>query len=105
MTAKEGALLYSSGRLEKPVVLRLMRRRLERGHPTLPLDTVDIRIERARGFTARVLELDKVTVTYHPRPLLLRYFSDPLEESCVIKHAPPYRLFVWPLTFGPPVKW
>ena len=102
--AKEGALLYSAGRLEVPEVKRLMRRALQRGHPALTISPDDIYVGSSDDNQARFMQLDKVSVRYRPQRFLLRYFQNSLEESCVIKHAPPYG-YPGVLSFGPPVAW
>ena len=106
MIAKEGAFLYSSGRLPNSAVQRVMSRRARRGYPRLPLRSQDIYIGRDYGVVTNLLELDmkldRVSVTYRPTQILLRYFSKAMEETCIIKHAahygPPLQKFL-----GPPV--
>jgi len=102
--AKEGAFLYSAGRLEIPEVKRLIQRALKRGRPSLTISLNDIYVGSSDDNQAAFMKLDKVSVRYRPQQFLLRYFRKSLEESCVIKHAPPYG---WPgtLSFGPPVPW
>ena len=101
---KEGALLYSAGRLEIPEVERLMQRALQRGRPALNIPLDDIYVGPSDDNQAAFMKLDKVSVRYRPRQFLLRYFKNSLEESCVIKHAPPYG-YPGVLSFGPPVAW
>ncbi len=102
MAAKEGAFLYSSGRLKKQEVEHRVQKTLKKGFPAL--DHCQIIIQRRSGATAALCELEEIHVRYRPSRSLLRYFANPLEETCVIKHAPRYRS-VWPVRFGPPVKW
>ena len=101
---KEGALLYSAGRLEIPEVKRLMQRALQRGRPSLTISLDDIYVGSSDDNQAAFMKLDKVSVRYRPRQFLLRCFQSSLEESCVIKHAPPYG-HPGVLGFGPPVAW
>jgi hypothetical protein len=101
---KEGALLYSAGRLEIPEVKRLMQRALQRGRPALTIPLDDIFVGPSDDNQAAFMQLDKVSVRYRPRQFLLRYFANSLEESCVIKHAPSYG-HPGVLGFGPPVAW
>ena len=101
---KEGALLYSAGRLQIPEVKRLMQRALERGRPALTVSVNDIYVGSSNDNQAAFMKLDKVSVRYRPRQFLLRYFQKSVEESCVIKHAPPYG-HPGVLSFGPPVAW
>jgi len=101
---KEGALLYSAGRLEIPEVKRLMLRALQRGRPSLTLALNDIYVGSSDDSQAAFMKLDKVSVRYRPQQFLLRYFQNSLEESCVIKHAPPYG-YPGVLGYGPPVDW
>lgn len=105
LAAREGAFLYSSGRLNKNDVKHQVQRTLVRGFPSIRLAEKDIVIQRVPGLNALLLELDQVTIRYRLPQHMRIFFTLPLEESCVIKHASPYRLAEWPLTFGPPVKW
>jgi hypothetical protein len=101
---KEGALLYSAGRLEIPEVKRLMQRSLSRCRPALTISTNDIYVGSSEDNQASFMKLDKVSVRYRPQTYLLRYFQNTLEESCVIKHAPAYG-YPGVLSYGPPVLW
>jgi hypothetical protein len=102
MTVREGALLYSSGRMTKSEVKQVMQAALLRGHPGIfiPLDKIDV--GHAVGRWANTYRLDRIHVEYHPDLFPLSEFSHLMEEQCVIKHAPPYQT---PFHSGQPVSW
>ena len=106
IAAKQGAFLYSTGRIPKPQVRLIIQRELLRSHPSLRVSVRDIDIGPLEGFQGRLHKLDRVRVRYVPSERLLRFFSRsrPLEESCVIKHAPGYWKF-FGAQVGPPVPW
>jgi hypothetical protein len=105
LAVHEGALLYSSGRMEIPEVKRRMQLTLRRGHPALDVPADQIYIGRSDAGQARRFQLDRISVTYHPGEPILRFFQiKTMEESCTIKHAPPYGGTFW-FKYGPPVDW
>ena len=102
--AKLGAFLYSSGRVEKPQVQRLVQRALERGVPSLAVSLDNIDVGRSDDTQAHLFKLDKVAVRYQPPEGIGRYFMGLMEESCTIKHAPPY-FGELGIGVNPPVNW
>ena len=102
--AKEGARLYSSGRIEIPQVKRLVQRALLRGSPPLRVPLQDIRVGSSRDSQEKFMQLDKVIIRYKPKQIWLKVLRSTMEESCVIKHAPPYG-YPGVLGYGPPVRW
>lgn len=92
MAARQGALLYSSGRVTEEEVLERLRRFLTSGFPALDGRRAEIWVGKCGGFHGLLYELDRVKVRYKN-----------MEESCVMKHAAPYGLRQ-PL-YGPPVSW
>lgn len=103
---REAAWLYSSGRMEKEDVRRYAQRALREGFPPIQLPDQNIRIGRAEGPQTTMFHLDHISLTYVPPAgsWLRRFFKQPLEESCVIKHAPAYWTFTL-VESGPPVPW
>jgi hypothetical protein len=105
LAVHEGALLYSSGRMRIPEVKHRIKQTLERGHPALRIPEDQIYIGQSSDKQARLFQLDRITITYHPSQLILRFFRiQTMEESCTIKHAPPYGGTFW-FKYGPPVEW
>jgi hypothetical protein len=101
---KEGALLYSSGRIGIPQVKQLMQRAFSRGRPKLTVSLDDLYVGSSGDSQEGFLKLDKVSVRYKPQQILLRHFTNTMEESCVIKHAPQYG-YPGSVAYGPPVPW
>jgi hypothetical protein len=113
MVVREGALLYSSGRIPKESVKQLMHKALLRGHPGLNIPPNQIHIEHSPDSHAEMYQLDRIAITYYPTRPILFFNVQKLEETCTIKHAPAY----WTtseiesgdipstIKFGPPVKW
>jgi hypothetical protein len=102
---KEGARLYSSGRVESPEVKQLMQRAFRRGRPSLTVSLADLYVGSSGDSQEGFMKLDKVSVRYAPKQILLRHFTHTMEESCVIKHAPQYGYAGTPAGYGPPVPW
>jgi hypothetical protein len=92
---REGAFLYSSGRLTAEETRAAIQESLRKGFPALTVSTDGISIGRCRGFQATLFRLEEVRVVYKN-----------MEETCVIKHAPAYWQTVIPgANLGPPVSW
>jgi len=103
---REAAFLYSSGRMERAEVQQWMRRDFLVGSPSLKIPWVDLEVGSSGDSEQTFMQLDRVRVRFHPTSLLLRYFQNTMEESCVIKHAPKYGDPGVPfLSYGPPVHW
>lgn len=103
---REAAWLYSSGRMEKADVRRYVQDALQKGYPPIQIPDENIVLGRAHGSQSTMFQLDEVRISYVPpkSSWLRRYFTKPLEESCVIKHAPAYWTFTL-IQSGPPVPW
>lgn len=98
LAAREAALLYSSGRVSSAQTKNLVRQALRRGFPSLDVPLNDIFVGRRNGFQARLFQFDEARVRF-------RKFKT-MEESCVIKHAPPYGAAGIPgVNYGPPFAW
>lgn len=104
MAAREGALLYSSGRFARAVVRRKVRAYLEKGPLALEGQRLSIDVGRWKGKQAKLFQLDEIKVSYKPSSWLQRYFEETMEEKCVIKHAPHYGA-PYQTLYGPPVPW
>lgn len=104
IAAREGAMLYSSGRQTKLEVDLRIRAYLEQGSLALPDSHLAITIGRFPGAQAHLFFLDEVKIQFTPTSWLQRYFSQTMEEKCVIKHAPSYGVPYQPL-YGPPEPW
>lgn len=103
---REGALLYSSGRIEAGEVASMMRQSFLHSYPALNVPLQQITVGRSHDSQARNYQLDEVRVTYSPTLLMTRFKFVKLEESCVIKHAPSYRVLWMPIfPSDPPVPW
>ena len=112
MVVREGALLYSSGRMNVSDVKVTMRNAWVNGHPSLVVSDSDIFV--GRNDDRKIFELDRVSVAYKPAQTVLnlvrtvlRLPVQQMEESCVIKHAPPYWgiLGINLTNLGPPISW
>jgi len=103
---REAAWLYSSGRVDPEEVKRLIITSARQGHPMLSLSGGDIFLGRSEDSEAANFELDEIRIVYLPTILMKRFSFQTIQEKCVIKHAPPYRLAAFPLlNSGPPVSW
>ena len=92
---REGAFLYSSGRLTADETRAEIQESLRKGFPAVNVSADHISIGRRQGFQATLFRLDEVRVVYKN-----------MEETCVIKHAPSYWQTVIPgANLGPPVSW
>jgi hypothetical protein len=107
MGCREAALLYSSGRLTAPEVNVIVRQSLAKGRPGLDSRCIVIRLGRASGWQAVFYNLDEVSVTFTGTLLIHRFTKKkPMEETCVIKHAPAYGVSgLVGLQVRPPVPW
>ena len=106
LAAKQGALLYSSGRFEKANVEQHMRRYLMSGPPYIQSEALKIDIARESNWYGFYYQLDRVTVQYQP-PVLWAHWLGKLgeiKESCVVRHAPAYSYAFQPF-YGPAVAW
>jgi hypothetical protein len=108
LAAREGALLYSSGRFPAAAVKNRLRHRLALGSPAVSLRTENIVVQKKTGFHGWAYELDEVIIRF-PIPRFWRRtfkFKD-MEELCVIKHAPVYgaSLLRGGIPYGRPVDW
>ena len=107
LAAREGALLYSSGRMTVEEVQEHIRGFLRNGSPVMDVKRLEfVSMGPCPGWRAKVLELDQITLRYSSPSPWYRYLGiDPtLEETCIIKHAshygPPLQKF-----FGPPLPY
>ncbi len=92
LAAKEGALLYSSGRWKKHEVEARMRDFLAAGSPPLNPAGIRVSVGRASVRDAWLFELDESAAAYTP-PGGWHYLlgADPtISEKFVVKHAPHY---------------
>jgi len=105
MVVREGAFLYSSGRIPKDKVISVMHLAFQKGHPGLNIPTSNIYVGQSSDSQAFRYQLDRIAVKYHPTQPILRLFPQDMEESCTIKHAPSYWEIMSVLKSGPPVKW
>jgi hypothetical protein len=113
IAAREGMLLYSSGRFTEDEVRGQLLLFLKTGTPQLIQERVAIRMGNAKdqpasrinALQAQFIGLDYITVRYTSQSLWLsRLGLDPiLEESCYVKHANGYGPSIPPL-WGPPVR-
>lgn len=92
LAAWQGAELYSSGCLAKPVVERRLMNFLVNGRPKLDPQGVRIHMGRLTTPVGLTFQLDEIKVSYTPRRPWHRLLGLPrtLEETCTIKHAPHY---------------
>jgi hypothetical protein len=106
MAARQGAMLYSSGRFRADEVENLMRHFLANGFPSLEPSRMDLAAGRSGGFHGVLFQLDRVHVRYTIQSRWVRALglNPTMEETCVIKHAAPYGL-AWQPFYGPPVSW
>ena len=104
IAAREGAMLYSSGRFNRGVVRRKVCAYLERGSLALEDRRLKVEVGRWQGKQAKLFQLDEVKVSYLPHSWLPRFFEQTMEEKCVIKHAPHYGA-PYQTRYGPPVSW
>jgi len=106
LAAKQGALLYSSGRFEKSHVEQHMRRYLISGPPYIQPDQVKIEIKREMTLIGINSQLDRITVHYQPPAGGPRWLGPlgEIRESCVVRHAPTYAYPYQPF-YGPAVSW
>jgi hypothetical protein len=103
---RQGALLYSSGRITSEETRQRMRRALLEQYPHLDVPLSSIQVGRSHDSEAFRFQLDEIKIRYRPTTLMRYFMRGPLEERCVIKHAPPYRQALFPLiNSGPPVTW
>lgn len=108
LAAREGALLYSSARMNRQEVQQHLLRNLRHGSPALRLQDEDVKVGQASGFQARLWELDEVRVRYGIPLLWKRWLKmQDMEEVCVIKHSPAYGPVGAPIGvhYGRPVGW
>ncbi len=92
LAAKEGALLYSSGRLTRAEVESQMRQFLLTGSPALHPRGIQVSVGPRPGMVAWASELDESVASYTPQAgwhYLLGAKAN-LSEKFVIKHAPHY---------------
>lgn len=102
---RQAALLYSSGQYERTDVEAHVRLAMTRGWPHLDAGRIQVIVERQPGQAGRFYRLDQIRVVYWPDRVLGRYFTEPMEEKCVIKHAPVYEPSLMGLGPGPAVPW
>jgi hypothetical protein len=106
VSVREGALLYSSGRITADETRALMQNSLRKGSPSLIVPDKDIYVGRHSGFQARLFRLDEVRLVYHPTLLMNVWRFKDMQETCVIKHAPSYWQTEIPgANMGPPIPW
>lgn len=108
LAAREGALLYSSGRMTPSEVQGRLVLNLSNGCPSIQVKREDVKVGKKDGFQARIWELDEIRIRYSIPVLWKRWLrmSD-LEELCVIKHSPAYGPIGAPIGihYGRPVDW
>lgn len=103
---REGAFLYSSGRLTADETRAEMRESLLKGFPALQVPDSNIYIGRREGVQARLFRLDEIRIAYPSSTYMKAFHLNDMEEKCVIKHAPAYWQTVIPgANLGPPVAW
>lgn len=107
LAVRQGALLYSSGRMAAEQVEAEMKQGLAAGSPSISSDQVTITVGRSHDAQARRFELDAVTIRFHPTPLMQRFKFKERSEICVIKHSPAYGPLGSPvgIPYGRPVDW
>ena len=97
---KEGALLYSAGRLEIPEVKRLMRRALQRGRPSLDVPLDDIFVGSSDDNQAAFMKLDKVSVRYRPATISFavfrKFIGGIMRDQTCSAVWPSWRARFWP---------
>ena len=106
LACKEGALLYSSGRVKAPEAEHCVRDFLATGAPPIDTSGIEISIGREGGVAGTYYQLDRVVVRYRPPSGWNRLlnFNEPMEEICIVRHAPSYGVPYQHL-YGPPVGW
>ena len=104
IAAREGAMLYSSGRFNKEETRVQIQSYLEKGTFALEDQRIQIDVGPWQGPQAKLFQLDEVRVRYVPSSWLRDFFKQTLEEKCVIKHAPHYGPPFQTL-YGPPELW
>ena len=103
---REGAFLYSSGRLTAEETRAEIQESLRKGFPALTISADRIHIGRRQGFQATMFRLDEIRVVYPASSSMKAFRLKDMEEICVIKHAPSYWQTVVPgANLGPPVSW
>jgi hypothetical protein len=106
LAAKQGALLYSSGHVQRAVAEQEMRRFLTSGSPVLDPGGIAVSIHSRSGIQSWWFELDEVFAEYTaPKgwyPLL--GLDSRIRETCVIKNAAHYWLS-GPFPGGPAVPY
>lgn len=103
---REGAFLYSSGRLTADETRAEIKESLRKGFPALEITDDGISIGRRHGWQAGLYRFDEVRVVYPASSVMKRFRLKDMEETCVIKHAPSYWQTVIPgANLGPPVSW
>src|SRR5579872_4559444 len=92
LAAKQGALLYSSGHIQRAEVEQYMRLFLTTGSPILDPNEIKVSVGPMRGIQERLYELDQSVVQYaQPGGWCELLRVDPrMTEKCVVKHAPHY---------------
>jgi hypothetical protein len=104
--AREGAFLYSSGRLTADEARVEIQESLRKGFPAMNVSDDRIFIGRRSGVQARMFRLDEVRVVYPASSVMKAFRLKDMEETCVIQHAPSYWQTVIPgANLGPPVSW
>lgn len=103
---RQGAMLYSSGRMSERDVKRHLRRYLTTGSPALVEGRLSIQVGHRIGFQDVLDQFDIVKVRYTSQSPWYQYthLNPTLEEKCIIKHAATYGPDVQPL-YGPAVSW
>lgn len=105
LASKEAALLFSSGRFKTHEVDQLVRNYLKSGAPPIDPEGIQVEIRQEGGLDGSYYQLDRVVVRYFPThgwPRILN-FNEPMEEICIVRHAPIYGP-PWMPWVGPPVK-
>lgn len=92
IAAKQGALMYSSGHMQKSEVEKRMRKFLIAGSPALSAEGLRVSVHAMSGWNNRFNELDESIAEYtSPGGWCRLLGADPrITEKCVIKHAPHY---------------
>lgn len=92
LAAKEGALLYSSGRFTRGEVESRVRSLLRKGSPALSGSGLRIDLRTREGRVAWALEIDECQVSYTPPRGWHTLLGVPaaVSETFAVKHAPKY---------------
>jgi hypothetical protein len=92
VAAREAALLYSSGDIQRDKVQSLVSHYLTTGSPALAQERIKIDVGPYSGFQAKLFSLDQVTIHYTIQSSWIRAIglNPTMEETCILKHAPHY---------------